>query len=67
MDNGEIIQLGNLYPDLPTFKNRTSGRVYSIEGLAPTLNTCQGGGKIPLIEVYETDRVQVSTIPTRSK
>lgn len=44
MDNGEIIQLGNIYPDTEGFKNKTSGRVYSIEGLAPTLNTAQGGG-----------------------
>lgn len=49
MDNGEIIQLGNIYPDTEGFKNKTSGRVYSIEGLAPTLNTAQGGGKTPII------------------
>lgn len=53
MDNGEIIQLGNLFPDTDTFHNRTAGRVYSIEGLAPTIRTPSGGGIIPQIVVYE--------------
>lgn len=39
-----IIQLGNLFPDTDAFKNRTAGRVYSIEGLAPTIRTPTGGG-----------------------
>jgi hypothetical protein len=64
MNNGEVIQLGNLYPDLPNFKNRTSGRVYSVEGLSPTINTCGGGGREPMIVVYD---IQVLPIPTRSK
>lgn len=49
----KVIQVGNLYPDTPQFKNRTSGRVYDAEGIAPTINTCQGGGKVPMIVVYE--------------
>ena len=53
MDNVKVIQLGNLYPDTPKFKNRTSGRVYDAEGISPTIITCQGGGKIPMIVVYE--------------
>lgn len=53
MDNGEVIQVGNIYPDTPTFKNRTMGRVYDIGGLAPTINTCGGGGREPKIVVYE--------------
>jgi hypothetical protein len=55
MDNGEVKQVGNLFPDKDNFKNRTSGRVYNADGLAPTLNTCQGGGKIPLIVRYEEE------------
>lgn len=43
MDNGKIIQVGNIYPDTEQFKNRTSGRVYSSEGLSPTINCCEGG------------------------
>lgn len=53
MNNAEVIQVGNLYPDTPRFKNRTTGRVYDAEGISPTINTCQGGGKIPMIVVYE--------------
>ena len=52
-DDITIIQLGNLFPDTDAFKNRTAGRVYSIEGLAPTIRTPTGGGIIPQIVVYE--------------
>lgn len=45
----KIIQIGNIYPDKPNFKNRTSGRIYDKRGLAPTINTCQGGGHKPKI------------------
>jgi len=38
-----IIQLGNIFPDTEGFKNRTAGRVYSAEGLAPTVRTPSGG------------------------
>jgi hypothetical protein len=53
MSDAEVIQVGNLYPDTPRFKNRTAGRVYDAEGISPTINTCQGGGKIPMIVAYE--------------
>ena len=49
----KVIQLGNLCPDTPRFRNRTSGRIYDAEGVSPTINTCQGGGKIPMIILYE--------------
>lgn len=39
----KIIQLGNLAADTEKFKNRTVGRVYSIEGISPTINTIGGG------------------------
>ncbi len=39
----KIIQLGNLRKDTKNFTNPQTGRVYSAEGIAPTLNTCQGG------------------------
>ena len=51
MDNGEIIQLGNIFPDTEGFKNRTAGRVYSTEGLAPTIRTPSGGGITPQIVI----------------
>lgn len=52
MDNERIIQVGNIYPDTEQFKNRTSGRVYSSEGLSPTINCCEGGGREPMIVEY---------------
>ena len=42
-DQATIQQVGNIYPDTAEFKNKTSGRVYSPEGIAPTLNTAEGG------------------------
>ena len=44
-----VIQVGNLYPDTDNFKNRTVGRVYSADGLSPTLNCCGGGDREPKI------------------
>lgn len=38
----KIIQLGNLRKDTKNFTNPQTGRIYSAEGIAPTLNTCQG-------------------------
>lgn len=52
-DDITIIQIGNLFPDTDSFRNRTAGRVYSIEGIAPTIRTPSGGGIIPQIVVYE--------------
>lgn len=43
-----IKQLGNLLPD-KNFTNPQCGRVYDPEGLSPTLNTMQGGGREPKI------------------
>ena len=38
----KIIQIGNIRKGTPKFSNPQTGRIYSIEGVAPTLNTCQG-------------------------
>ena len=55
MNNVKVIQVGNLYPDTPRFKNRTSGRVYDINGISPCINTCGGGDREPKIVVYEQE------------
>ena len=39
----EVQQVGNIYPDKEGFKNRTAGRIYSAEGISPTLRTVTGG------------------------
>ena len=43
MNTNKIIQIGNVYQS--QFDNPTGGRVYSVNGLAPTINTCGGGGQ----------------------
>lgn len=40
--NNTIIQIGNIREGTPNFQNPQSGRVYAIDGIAPTINTCQG-------------------------
>ena len=45
----KIIQLGNLFEGTEKFRNPQTGRIYSIEGLAPTLNTCGGGMREPKV------------------
>lgn len=55
-ETGRVIQLGNLIPDTENFKNKQAGRVYSVSGISPTLNTCGGGQREPRIIVNEEDR-----------
>lgn len=45
----EVQQVGNIYPDKEGFKNRTAGRIYSVEGISPTLRTVTGGNIEPKI------------------
>jgi site-specific DNA-cytosine methylase len=49
MEEAKVEQIGNLYPDKDGFKNRTCGRVYSSDGLSPTLRTVTGGHNEPKI------------------
>lgn len=44
-----IIQVGNLVEDKGGFKNPQTGRVYSIEGISPCLDTMGGGNREPKI------------------
>ena len=43
-----IIQIGNIFTRA-SFSNPTVGRVYSVDGLCPTLNTNGGGYHLPMI------------------
>ena len=60
MEIKRIIQIGNLYDDASYFGgNPQRGRIYSADGISPTLNTCSGGGLEPKIIVsaeYESIR-----------
>ena len=42
----EIVKIGNLSGNP---RDRETERVYSIQGLSPTLNTCGGGGRMPKV------------------
>ena len=48
-----IIQIGNIFTRA-SFSNPTVGRVYSVDGLSPTLNTNGGGYHLPMIIIEET-------------
>ena len=46
----KVQQIGNIYPDKEGFKNRTAGRIFSANGLSPTLRTMSGDHQEPKIE-----------------
>lgn len=47
--NNEVKQVGNLTPGGSFGGNPQVGRVYSVDGISPTLSTMQGGGQEPKI------------------
>lgn len=50
-----VMQVGNIVDDTDRdFKNPQTGRIYAPEGLSPTINTCQGGGREPKIIERDT-------------
>lgn len=54
----KVIQIGNIVDDTNIgFKNPQRGRVYSIEGLAPTMQNWSGGGGLQPKIVVEDGRV----------
>ena len=50
--SSRIIQIGNIFTRA-SFSNPTVGRVYSVDGLSPTLNTNGGGYHLPMIIVED--------------
>ena len=58
--NGEINQVGNIVKTTSFGGNPQVGRVYGTDGISPTLNTMQGGGREPkiVIPVLTPDRVK---------
>lgn len=47
-NKARCIQLGNIAIG-KSWDNPQSGRIYSVDGIAPTLNTCGGGNLEPKI------------------
>lgn len=60
-----IVQIGNIYPDTDGFKNRTSGRVNSAEGLSPTLRTVTGGHNEPKVVEEKQPRYRIRKLTPR--
>ncbi len=47
----KIIQVGNIFPHAE-FRNAQNGRIHSIDGISPCLDTMSGGDRQPkIIEV----------------
>ena len=49
------MQIGNIRNGTKSFSNPQAGRVYDIKDVSPTLNTAQGGGRIPYIIVEDNN------------
>lgn len=54
----KIIQVGNIRIETESFRNPQCGRVYDPCGIAPTLNTCNGGQREPKIIVRSNKNEQ---------
>ena len=61
-----IRQIGNVMSDMSAWNNPSVGRVYDKRYLAPTINTCSGGGKQPHIVVEVEDDKEVCSTTARS-
>ena len=49
INDNVVKQLGNISTDNSSWNNPQTGRIYSVEGISPTLNTCGGGRREPKI------------------
>lgn len=49
INDNVVKQLGNISTDNSSWNNPQTGRIYSAEGISPTLNTCSGGQREPKI------------------
>lgn len=64
-NKARCIQLGNIAVG-KSWDNPQRGRIYSVDGIAPTLNTCGGGNLEPkILEIRERKEEQVRCTPQR--
>ncbi|MCQ2086654.1 MAG: hypothetical protein MJZ37_01060 [Bacilli bacterium] len=55
MNNGRVVVIGEMDNSDGTFES--ANRVYDVNGLCPTIPTCQGGGIQPKVIVeYEEEK-----------
>lgn len=55
-NQANIKQIGNINNSTSFGGNPQTGRVYDIEGISPTLNTMQGGGREPKVAIREATK-----------
>ena len=60
-----VVQIGNIYPDTDNFKNRVASRIYSAEGLSPTLRTVTGGHNEPKVVEQKQPRYRIRKLTPR--
>lgn len=60
--NNNIVQIGNLFPNSQNFINPQRGRIYSANGISPTLSTCQGGGLEPKVIIYYKGKISDKSV-----
>ncbi len=58
----DVIWLGNM--DNDKWSTGFGGNVYSIDGISPTLNTCQGGGREPRIVIADNPQIVTNDAPS---
>ena len=49
VESNNVKQIGNISEGNSSWGNPQTGRIYSVEGISPTLNTCGGGQREPKI------------------
>lgn len=58
MKTNQVIEIGNIV-QTGNWNSPQRGRIYSVDGIAPCLNTCGGGGLEPkILEIYEDKKTQ---------
>ena len=64
--SNKVIQVANIVDDTNIgFKNPQRGRIYSMQGISPALNTCGGGGLEP--KIVETNMADQNAIELPSE
>ena len=63
VESNNVKQIGNISEGNSSWGNPQTGRVYSAEGISPTLNTCSGGQREPKI-VCRVDKSKIATTKT---
>ena len=60
IEPNSVKQIGNIV-DTKNWNNPQTGRIYSTEGISPTLNTCGGGGHEPKIVTNKMIKIPQAT------